>query len=183
MTKFERTTYIATHMNHNYIFEVFIVYLYMHKARLICLYLKVMVLAFITAAARPEIGGQAIRRRIRQGVQAFFEYQVPSQGFTIRVTAEEGRLAVCGSRTLQRPSCIDSSLYDWRREVTTSTAVYITPEGLDADSLLNNGGQVPVNITLFVSFEGLVANNSFVLGTTFADTRILQGNHAFGVTL
>ena len=64
-----------------------------------------MVFALITAAARPEIGEQAIQRRIRQGVQAFFEYQVPRQGFTIRVTAEEGRLAVCGSRTLQRPSC------------------------------------------------------------------------------
>ena len=141
--------------------------------------LIVMVFALITAAARPEVGGQVIRRRIRQGVQAIFEYQVPSQGFTIRVTAEEGRIAVCGSRTLQRPSCIDSSLYDWRREVTTSTAVYITPEGLDADSVLNTGGQVPVNITMFVSCEGLVANNSFVLGTTFADTRILQGKYAF----
>lgn len=142
-----------------------------------------MVFALITAAARPEIGGQAIERRIRQGVQAFFEYQVPRQGFTIRVTAEEGRLAVCGSRTLQRPSCSDSSLYDWRREVTTSTAVYITPEGLDADSLSNIGGQVPANITMFVSFEGLVANNFFILSTTFADTRILQGKYLFGVIL
>jgi len=138
----------------------------------------------VTAATRPEIEGQTIRRRIRQGLQAFFEYLVPSVGFTIRVTAEEGRIAVCGSRTIQRPSCSDSSLYDWKREVTTSAAVYITPDGLDADSLANmGGGVVSFNITMFFSCEGLGLNNVFVLDTTFADTRILQGNGSLVVML
>ena len=135
-----------------------------------------MVFGLVTAAARPQIDGQTIRRRIRQGLRAFFEYQVPRQGFTIRIAAEEGRVAVCGSRTLRRPSCSDSSLYEWRREIARSAAVYITPEGLDADSQPNmGGGVVTLNITMFVSCEGLGMDNVFVLDTTFADTRVLQG--------
>ena len=131
---------------------------------------------FFSAAARPEVGVQMIQRRIRQGLQAFFEYQVPSLGLTIRVTAEEGRIAVCGSRTLQRPSCSNSSLYDWRREITRSAAVYITPEGLDAESLPNMGGNVlQLNVTMFVSVEGLGTTSIFVLNTTLSDTRILRG--------
>ena len=136
------------------------------------------------AETRPEIGDQMIRRRIRQGLQAFFGYQVPGLGFTIRVTAEEGRIAVCGSRTLQRPSCSASSLYDWRREVTRSAAIYITPEGLDAESISNIGGNIfQLNVTMFVSFEGLGVNNVFVLDTTFSDTRVQRGTGMFGLLM
>ena len=39
------------------------------------------------------------------------------------------------------------------------------------------------NITMFVSCEGLGLNNVFVLDTTFADTRILQGNGSMVVML
>ena len=135
-----------------------------------------IVLGLFLAETRPEIGDQMIRRRIRQGLQAFFEYQVPGLGFTIRVTAEEGRIAVCGSRALQRPSCSNSSLYDWRREVTRSAVIYITPEGLDAESLPNMGGNVlQLNVTMFVSVEGLDTTSIFVLNTTFSDTRVLRG--------
>jgi len=139
-----------------------------------------IVLVFFSAAARPEVGVQMIQRRIRQGLQAFFEYQVPSLGLTIRVTAEEGRIAVCGSRTLQRPSCSDNSLYEWRREVTRSAVVYVTPEGLDAESVSNIGGNIfQLNVTMFVSIEGLGVNNVFALDTTFSDTRVQQGTTNF----
>ena len=63
--------------------------------------------------------------------------------------------------------------------------VYITPDGLDADSLpdVGSGGQVPSNGRMFVTLEGLGINNSFVLNTTLADARIPRGHsHSKGST-
>ena len=126
----------------------------------------------LPASVSPAIGNQ-IQRAIGLGLQAFFEFQVPEQGFTIQITAGVGQIAVCGSTTIERPSCSIVSLHEWRREVTGFVDVYITPDGLDADSLpdvVGSGGQVPSNVQMFVTLEGLGINNSFVLNTTLADT-------------
>jgi len=137
----------------------------------------------VPASVSPAIGNQ-IQRAFGLDLRAFFEYQVPEQGFTIQITAGMGQIAVCGSTTIERPSCNIVSLHEWRREVTGFVDVYITPDGLDADSLANmGGGVVSFNITMFVSCEGLGLNNVFVLDTTFADTRILQGNGSLVVML
>ena len=127
----------------------------------------------VPASVSPAIGNQ-IQRAIGLGLQAFFEFQVPEQGFTIQITAGVGQIAVCGSTTIEQPSCSIVSLHEWRREVTGFVDVYITPDGLDADSLpdVGSGGQVPSNGRMFVTLEGLGINNSFVLNTTLADARI-----------
>jgi len=131
----------------------------------------------VPASVSPAIGNQ-IQRAIGLGLQALFEYQVPEQGFTIQITAGMGQIAVCGSTTIERPSCNIVSLHEWRREVTGFVDVYITPDGLDADSLpdvVGSRGQVPSNVRTFVTLEGLGINNSFVLNTTLADTRTPRG--------
>jgi len=58
----------------------------------------------VTATVSLAIG-EKIQRGIGQGQQAFFQYQVPDQGFTIQVTVGMGQIAICGSTTIERPSC------------------------------------------------------------------------------
>ena len=140
----------------------------------------------VTATVRLAIG-EKIQRGIGQGQQAFFQYQVPDQGFTIQVTVGMGQISICGSTTIQRPSCSDPSLHDWRREVTGFVDVFITPDGLDADSLPARRPPptaVPANLQMFVALEGLdMSNDVTCLNTTLGDTRIPRGTRSADVSL
>jgi len=131
--------------------------------------------------------GEKIQRGIGQGQQAFFQYQVPDEGFTIQVTVGMGQIAICGSTTIEQPSCSDPSLRDWRREVTGFVNVFITPDGLDAHSLPAGHPPptaVPSNLQLFVALEGLDMNNNVTcLNSTLGDTRIPQGTKSAAVSL
>ena len=138
-----------------------------------------MICTCLIAAVVTLAIGEKIQRGIGAGQLAFFQYQVPAQGFTIQLTVGMGQIAICGSTTIERPSCSDSSLHDWRREVTAFADIYITPDGLDADSL--RAGRplpmpLPTNVQMFVTVEGLdMSNDLQCLNTTFGDTRIPRG--------
>jgi len=143
----------------------------------------------VTATVSLAIG-EKIQRGIGQGQQAFFQYQVPDQGFTIQVTVGMGQIAICGSTTIERPSCSDPSLHDWGREVTglIFVDVFITPDGLDADSPPAGcppPTAVPANLQMFVALEGLdMSNNVTGLNTTLGDTRIIpRGTISAAVSL
>ncbi len=79
---------------------------------------------------------------------------------------------------MQRPDCRFSSTYDWIRVVTVTVDVFITPDGLDADSQSTVGRrrrQADADVPMFVTVEGVEQSNSFALNTTTGDDR--SGKH------
>ncbi len=83
---------------------------------------------------------------------------------------------------MERPNCELNSTYDWIRQISVSVDIYITPDGLDADSQSTAGRrrrQSDTDVPMFVTMEGTEPSNSFVLNTTTGDDRG-EGKH-YGV--
>ena len=98
---------------------------------------------------------------------------MPSEGFTVKVTVDEGSIAICGSRLLQCPDCSFSPSYDWKLEIEFFSEVYINGNGNPNDDLQSISKRQTVemtNITVFITIEGLNSQNSFNLNTTFGDS-------------
>ncbi len=121
---------------------------------------KFIIISFLclpSAATTLDIA-QQVERNIAVGVNVFLIFIVPAEGFTIRITVTVGIIRICGSRTVQRPNCGFSLTYDWIRVVTVTVDVFITPEGLDADSQSAVGRrrrQADADVPMFVTVEGV----------------------------
>ena len=118
---------------------------------------------------------------------------MPEDGFTVKVELEVGRVAVCGSNSLERPDCSYSLTYDWRLEVSEYSELFIggdgspwpiASEGTTTPTTMpmptttapnyppstSDGDDVTINTTVYVTVEGLEANNIFLLNTSYGDT-------------
>ena len=90
-----------------------------------------------------------VARDLPGGTVVYIVFEVPETGFTITVTADQGLVDVCGSRTVERPDCSVSTLHDWLRQVSAFSVIYITPDGTDADSTsMVPGGGTSVRHTI-----------------------------------
>ena len=84
-----------------------------------------------------------------------------------------GSVAICGSRSLARPDCSYSPTYDWMLEVNDDFEIFINREGLPSNeqqSVSKRQIVESINITIFITVEGLDSLNSFSLNTTYGDT-------------
>ena len=113
------------------------------------------------------------------------EIIIPADGFTVRVEVTIGAISVCGSREIERPDCSYSPTYDWKRDITISTEVFISGSGLLAGSKKKRQAALDVNaIIAYVTVEGLDNNNTFSLNTTFGDTTsgtVMTSSHRRGI--
>ena len=91
----------------------------------------------------------------------------------MRVEVTIGSISVCGSREIERPDCSYSPTYDWKRDITISTEVYINGDGLLDGSVTKKKRQAALDVNatrVYVTVEGLENNNTFSLNTAFGDT-------------
>ena len=111
---------------------------------------------------------------------AYFQYQLPVEGMTIRLKMDSGRAELYATHMLRNPS---SAFYDYHFSTHSNADVYIDPselEGSNNDTMRRRVKREQeerevvstnlTNVTLFVSIKGLDENNSFILATTFGDT-------------
>ena len=104
----------------------------------------------------------------------FFQFQLPSNGMTIQVQTEQGRVTLYGSFDIQNPN---SAFHSFKIE--SSGSVFVAPEDAQPSSesqrrskrITESGNSAQYsNITLFVSIEGEEDSSLFTLETTFGDT-------------
>lgn len=135
-----------------------------------------------------DVEATPIHRQIQQEIKVYLEFLVPEEGFTVKVELEVGRVAVCGSNSLERPDCSYNLTYDWKLVVNAYKEVFIGPDGYPASA--SNTKKVPkyqtmnitnetlsivdTNNTVYVTIEGLDADNIFFLNTTYGDTTTLK---------
>lgn len=96
----------------------------------------------------------------------------------MKVEVDVGSIAVCGSKSLQRPDCSYSPTYDWKLEVDDSNEIFISMDGIPSDEqkLVSKRQMVEIiNVTVFVTIEGLDVQNTFLLNTTYGDTTTPDG--------
>ena len=131
-----------------------------------------------------DVEATPIHRQIEQEIKVYVEFSVPEEGFTVKVKLEVGRVAVCGSNSLERPDCSYSLTYDWKLMVNTYKEVFIGPDGYPSSA--DNTKKVPkyqttnitnetqslvdTNNTVYVTIEGLDVDNIFFLNTTYGDS-------------
>ena len=122
---------------------------------------------FYIAPAIGEIE-QAFMGTLEQNQQAFFQFDLPEEGLTLKLDVETGSIVLYASTKVQNPN---EALYDWRLETRRSTDVYISPDDLEDTSSISKRQDVQsANITLYVSIEGQDGMNTFILNTTYGDT-------------
>ena len=112
----------------------------------------------------------------------------------MKVELEVGKVAVCGSNSLERPDCYYSLTYDWKLEVSRYKEVFIKPDGFplganDSSSAYHmpeSNVQSPnitdeaipnTNKSVYVTIQGLEADNIFVFNTTHGDTTTIKGTY------
>ena len=96
----------------------------------------------------------------------------------MKANVDQGNVAVCGSRSLQRPDCSYSPTYDWKLETRDYDDIFIPSNGSPNNrqrSLSKRQTVEGVNVTVYVTVEGLDLVNTFLLNTTFGDTTVPDG--------
>ena len=128
------------------------------------------------ASTNLDIGMSIVGRPLKENRETFFEVTVPQDGVTIALNTHQGMVAVCGSTT-QRPSCFLSSFYDWNRDVGNFADIFITAEGIDADSGQSMARCLVMsqNLSIFMTVQGILGNNTFSMNTSLGDTRLPRG--------
>lgn len=119
-----------------------------------------------------------MRRTISRNTKVYLEYEVPSEGFTLKVEVNEGTIVVCGSKSLQRPDCSYAPTYNWKLEISDYSDIFIKNDGTpnnEQRSVSKRQVVEIVNVTVFVTVEGLDTQNTFQLNTTFGDTTVPNG--------
>lgn len=115
-----------------------------------------------------------------QETKAYLELFVPEDGFTVKVELEIGKVAVCGSNSLERPDCSYHLTYDWKLEVSSYAEVFIEPDGFPSGYEVHSPHttdepNLGTNKTVYVTVEGLEASNIFAFNTTRGDTTSIKG--------
>ena len=103
----------------------------------------------------------------RLGTFSYLQYQLPDEGMTLHLRIIAGRVVLYTSTTMHSPN---SAFYDIRLETQSDGDVFISPE-----QTVTGGGGIARDMgsnltTIFITIEGLLENNSYVLETTFGDT-------------
>ena len=127
------------------------------------------------ASTAIEVETASVRRSIERNTKVYLEYKVPSEGFTVKIEVDDGSIAICGSRSLARPDCSYSPSYDWKLEVDSYADIYINRDGIPRDeqqTFTKRQAVETINITVFVTVEGLGSQNTFLLNTTYGDTAV-----------
>ena len=114
---------------------------------------------------------QTIDDNLDGGEFSFFQFMLPTEGMTIRLSVQQGAMALYASTDIQNPN---SAFYNYMIETSGIDDVYIDPSAFGIDSSIDPAKRQSVNMftntTLYVSIEGLGDSNQFMMETTFGDT-------------
>lgn len=117
---------------------------------------------------------QPIESMLDGGEFIFFQFRLPSNGMTIQLQRQQGRVTLYSSFDIQNPN---SAFHSFK--IKSSGSVFVAPENTQPSNInqrrskriADSGNSVQYsNTTLFVSIEGEEDSSSFILGTTFGDT-------------
>lgn len=160
-----------------------------HNARLNDLHL------YLLASASRRVGGisDAV---VGNGERIRLNFPLPVEGVTVRLCVSRGKLVLYASVSSTSPN---SAVYDWMSEIGIGCDdIFIDPRDVGNDNIGSNDNSNRVNtnngrrkrqalnstmdeyvdLTLYVSIEGVEETNSFVFQTTTGDTSI-PGNQMF----
>ena len=99
---------------------------------------------------------------LEQNQVAFFQFNLPEEGLTLRLEVRVGLVVLFASNKIQNPN---EAFYDWKLETSSSADVYISLEGITKQQVLQS-----VNATIFISIKGQSGVNNFTLNSTSGDT-------------
>lgn len=114
---------------------------------------------------------QPVESMLDSGEFIYLQYPLPSNGMTIQLQIEQGRVTLYGSIDIQNPNLAFHSF-----RIESSGRVFVAPEDAQPSSdnqrrlrRITDTGNYS-STTLFVSIEGEEDSSSFILMTTFGDT-------------
>ena len=93
------------------------------------------------------------------------QYAFPSEGFTVKVDIISGQLKMQGSFSVQNPTSLTSD-FSVQSDNTTGINYFVSP----ALRQSSTGSSSNTTASVYLSFMGLQANNTFILNTTYGDT-------------
>ena len=148
----------------------------------------------LLASASGRVGGisDAV---VGNGENLRLTFPLPVEGVTVRLCVSHGKLVLYASVSSTSPN---SAVYDWMSEIGIGCDdIFIDPRDVENDNIGSNGNSNRFNtnigrrkrqalnstmdeyvdLTLYVSIEGVEETNSFVFQTTTGDTST-PGNHA-----
>ena len=99
---------------------------------------------------------------LEQNQVAFFQFNLPEEGLTLRLEVRIGLVVLFASNKIQNPN---EAFYDWKLETSSSADVYISLEGITKQQVLQS-----MNATIFISIKGQSGVNNFTLNSTSGDT-------------
>lgn len=136
----------------------------------------------VAASTVVEVAAGSVARTISRSTKVYLEYELPREGFAVKCKVNEGTIAVCGSKFLQRPDCSYAPTYDWKLEINDYSDLFINSDGTpnceqqsasdcqDAETVTSN------IVTIFVTIEGLDVQNTFQLNTAVGNAATAKGN-------
>ena len=128
-----------------------------HRCRIVIKYcFSVFLASAIGEIAEPFIS------TLEQNQVAFFQFNLPEEGLTLRLEVRIGLVVLFASNKIQNPN---EAFYDWKLETSSSADVYISLEGITKQQVLQS-----VNSTIFISIKGQSGVNNFTLNSTSGDT-------------
>ena len=141
-------------------------------------------LSIKTAPAIASIS-KPLATSLGMGKSRLLQYPFPNEGITLKVDVTLGQVQVQGSFTIRNPTSLTA---DFSVSSTTNGIDYFISPGLYQSSIgglqTSRRRRSPSNITtnVYLSIEGLQANNTFYLNTTFGDTsegKVQNAKHAW----
>ena len=129
----------------------------------------------IAIASVIAVVGQDFDVTLDDGEIAYFVYDLPEEGLTVKVEVIQGYVVIYVSTKVSNPN---EALNDFKLVTTTTVSVFIPPKSsrnerkrrqLATDSLANDTAKV------YISIEGRSLFNRLVLNTTYDDTTTPPG--------
>ena len=149
------------------------------------IYIHVHLTILFIAASTPIAIGTGAAAVLNAGQTARYQFNVDFEGITIRLCVNNGRIALYASPT---PGA-NEALHTFKIFLSSMNGlrcqdVSLTPNILDRQfnqfNITNLNGKRQVNmdrtssLALYVTIEGLTANSSFAINTTFGNTAICK---------
>ena len=129
----------------------------------------------ITSANLIALVGQEFHGTLEVGELAYFVYDLPEEGLTVKIEVAEGYVVIYVSTQVSNPN---EALHDFKLVTNTTASVFVPPPSSSTDrERRQSTTDSPANVTtkVYISIEGGSPLNRFVINTTYDDTTIPPG--------
>ena len=127
----------------------------------------------ITVASVIALVGQEFNGTLEDGEVAYFEYDLPEDGLTLKVEVVEGYVVIYVSTQVSSPN---EALNDFKLVTNKTVDVFVPPRSPSSErNRRQSGSSLNATTKVYISIEGHSPLNRFALNTTYDDTTIPPG--------